>query len=264
MTDYETRKAHARSVAAKYFGETMRTPEQLVEQVRPPRARIPEPTPEPTPLTASMLTHKDLPRWSKEKKLAFDLLGAHAMYIAAAKNAVSVTVYEEDGHHKHYGHNRGMWLVRFGTTASWRDTVTTLINRIPFLEVSADRRIWTLDAESANKLALAVTDMISEKAEEYGYETSLMHGFQDVGPSLNWPILFAEISTLAARINVACWSDVEVSQLLDRALAEGEMQGITPYHRLPFEHIIDQLQVDDMRRQLPHAFINQPGLVRGA
>lgn len=255
MTDYETRKAHARSVADKYFGGTLRTPEQLIDQVRPVRARAPEPTPEPTPpaIPASANSHRDLPKWNREKKAAFDILEVHGMYIAAAQNAISVTVYGEDGRHKHFGHNRGMWLVRFGTTASWRDTVTTLVDRIPFVKMNVDRRIWTVNARSANELAVAVTAMIAEKAEEYGYETELLHGFQDVGPTLNWPMMMDEIATIARRLDIACWTDGEISQLLDRCLAEGQARDIGPDNRHGFERIVDAILTQDMHRQLPHA-----------
>lgn len=252
MPTFDTRLAQARAAltADKYI-QTVRTPDQLV--ARTPERR-PERTPEPAPppLPAHADSHKDLQKWSREKKLAFEMLRVHGVYIAASKQAMSVVVYDDDGTQKRFGHNRGMRLLKVGTTASWRDTVTTLVDRIPFVRMSADTRLWCVNAETAHRFAEAITDMVARKAEEYGYETDLLHGFQDVGPTLDWQLFLEGCAFIAKQHHAAHWNDRELSNLLNYILTEGMRRGVTPYDGQAFMRLADEIMAQDIREQFPN------------
>jgi hypothetical protein len=168
-------------------------------------------------------------RWSKEKIFAFErVLAPPGVYLAVTRRPIAWAVFEADGSVDRFGGNRGVWPGRLGTTAPrWRDTITTLLNAGPIIEVRVEHRFWLPSSLNpkhrsrpklrADELLSAVTDLIEQRAEEQGLP-NLHRSYHDLGADLNFDAFAQEIVGIAKRLGLMAWTDEDVSFHIDRVL----------------------------------------------
>lgn len=171
-------------------------------------------------------------RWSKAKRDAFAALAPHSLGIVATEGPVSIEVRREDGSIARYGHNRGVWPARIVSSASWKDTMTPTWNKSPFVWTGLVIRAWVPSYEHQVKLALSVSERMSQIAEAAGpvghvergivaEDIELRNGFTNLGAEIDLAQFEIEIHAIADRLHIPIWDDEGLSLHLDRLVAGG-------------------------------------------
>jgi hypothetical protein len=200
-------------------------------------------------------------RWSKEKIYAFEqVLAPPSLYLAVTRRPIAWAVFEADGSVDRIGGNRGVWPGRLGTTAPrWRETITTLLNAGPVIEVRVEHRFWlpgslSLEHQAHNKgradeLLGVVTGLVEQRAEEQG-RPKLRRGYHDLGADLNLDVFAQEIIDIAGRLGLMAWTDDDVSFHLDRALLAAAIDQVDLASE-EFARCIDKLVEDELAKLFP-------------
>lgn len=248
------------------------------DKIASPTPKTPSPTPSmPESASGSGIGHNRGPalqpedavpeaakRWSLEKRYALELVAPYALYIAAADGPVSITLYHPDGSvKKRFGHNRGCWAVKIGSTGSHRDTITPLIDKVPWVPIKVRRRVWMPTASEVASTVLKVTDLLAANAEQAGFD-KLLHGYVDGGPDFNEAEFERHILLLARRLRVVAWTEEGLSEFLDKVLrvAKAKTESIEiidvrgrrivhPDVQRAFQRLADRLIEQVAERQFP-------------
>lgn len=220
--EHNKRKVDPQTLA-KYFAKEGFTTADKVPQP-PPKARWTH-DPADSPPPQEQVTPKDKERWPLIRRHAFDLLAPHALYVAASDGPVAVTLFTPGEPAKRFGHNRGCWPVKIGTTGSYRDTITSLVDKDPFMRIEVKRRVWLRGGRHANTLALHVAELLSEAAREAGL-SPLRSGYIDAGPEFNVPKFEVHILEVAKRLEIPVWTEEQLSLFLDDAISRAKAKGI--------------------------------------
>ena len=207
---------------AKYFAKDGFTTADKIK-LPPPKPRSVDTPPPPPPPEAVAPAEKE--RWPLVKRHAFDLMAPRALYVAATDGPVAVTVFTPGGPAKRFGHNRGCWPVKIGTTGSWRDTVTPLVDKDPWVRIAVKRRVWLPALADADGLAMHVAELLRRSARDAGFD-QLLHGYTDAGPSFDPQGFEAHILEVAKRMGVLAWSEQQLSAFLDKVLDVAKGKGI--------------------------------------
>jgi hypothetical protein len=227
----------------------MSTPQALAKRFGIKTADAIDP-PAPKPPKPDFLDGLPKVDWSPEKNRAFQALGPHAVYVSATDGPVGLVTYTLSGQvHNRFGHNRGCWPCKLGTTGSWRDNVSSLLNRGP-LPVRVQRRVWTLTESNAGNLAFLVTNLIHDRGEAEGLP-ALPNGYQDLGPDIDMDLFQQEIVDIATRQRVMAWTDAEMSEfcgVINRA-AVADAIPINAHHPL-YQRLIDRLVDREIEKRM--------------
>lgn len=179
-------------------------------------------------------------RWSLQKRYVLEhVLAPPGIYIVTTEAPLIATVLNRDGAQQRFGGNRGCWPVRIGSLGNvrkrgrgkepkpkWRDTITPLFDRNPFVETGLERRLWLPGEVSADPVVAAVKVRLALEAERDGIPQQLLHGFLDLGPDFSLDGLCESIVEVAHGLGMVAWSDEVLGQRLDRALLEAAADGL--------------------------------------
>jgi hypothetical protein len=187
----------------------------------------------------------------KGKSDIFDALKPAALVIVATEQPVAATLFAKGGHEeRRIGSNAGVWPVKLAKTGAWRDTVTATYDKGPLFTVGAMARWWFLTSAHRDLVFDAAQRMIAERAERDG-SAPLLHGFQDVGPDIDWAVFELEIGSIAERVGGAAARPLDDGQLLatlDAIAAEMDRARMTGRAARRFEDQLDTAAVKVWRR----------------
>lgn len=204
---------------------------------------------------APELPPKPKERWSPEMRHAYDMLGPHAVYWAGTDGPVSLTIHDRDmGVKRRIGHNRGCWPVKIGTTRAWRDTVTPLLDKDPWVDFRVQGRVFLPRHDHAHKLAAQMTDVLAKAAERAGFE-QLKHGYTDAGPNFKPEAFDKHVLDAARALGLLAWTEDGLSAFLAKAIAQARLKGIPvvdgrgrAFNHPAFRRLIDRLLEKEMAR----------------
>ena len=142
-------------------------------------------------------------RWQAE---AFSFAGFASLAVFGATQPVP----------RDFGDNRGCWPIKTSTPTTLRDEIT---RKLEFASATYPQRllfqIWTRSLFEAKQLQERFLGLCEERFSD-GYYSLLRKDFIDVGPDVDFDMLYFEIQCIAQDFKIRVIEDEELDYLLQR------------------------------------------------